>query len=173
VVFSSGGQSFGKLDTHLKVDSYDGKHLVLSDLALSKEAYPISEITGGLDADLVAGYVPLVTNGLQIVPAADDRFQRNTATALVYLEIYEPLLAGSNPPKIVVDMKVVDNAGRTKIRIGVTETESLIQPGNPVVPIGLWVPVNRLEPGSYRLEVRAVDSAGNASPTRSTEFAVD
>lgn len=172
VVFSSGGQSFGKLEAPLKVDSYDGKHFVLSDLALSKEAYPISEISGGLDADLIAGYVPLVTNGLQVVPAADDHFKKN-GKALVYLEIYEPLLTSSNPPKLAVEMKVVDNAGRLKTRIEVAKTESLIQPGNPVVPIGITVPVNNLEPGSYRLEIRATDSAGNASPIRSTAFVVD
>jgi VWFA-related protein len=172
VVFSSGGQNFGKLETPLKVESYDGKHFVISDLAMSKEAYPVSEITGGLDADLVEGYVPLVTSGIQIVPAADHHFKKSDNT-MVYLEIYEPLLASANPPKLGLEMKVVDSTGHPKADVGITKTEQLIQSGNPVVPIGLKVPVSNLEPGTYRLEVRAVDSAGRISPMRIAEFMVD
>lgn len=172
VVFSSGGQSFGKLETPLKVDPYDGKHFVLSGLALSKEAYPISELTGGLDADLVAGYIPLVTNGIQIVPAADYHFKKKDR-ALVYLEIYEPLLLSSTPPKVGLEMEVIDNAGRRKADVGITKIDPLIQAGNPVVPIGLQIPVSNLEPGTYRLAVKAVDSAGHTSPVRSTEFVMD
>ena len=39
------------------------------------------------------GHAPLVTLGLEIVPAADYHF-RKTDPVMVYLEIYEPLLTG-------------------------------------------------------------------------------
>ena len=173
VVFSSGGESFGKLEAPLKVDNYDGKHFVLSSLALSREAHPVADIQQGLDADLIAGYVPLVTAGIQIVPAADYHFKKTEAT-FMYAEIYEPLLTGPNPPKIGVEMKIVDEkTGRAPIDAGITNTEKLIQAGNPVVPFGLKVPVDKLDPGNYRLELRAIDSAGNSSPIRATEFVVD
>jgi hypothetical protein len=39
--------------------------------------------------------------------------------------------------------------------------------------VGLNIPVEKLAPGSYRLELRALDSAGNGSSVRSAEFVVD
>lgn len=173
VVFSSGGESFGKLEAPLTIDSYDGKHFLLSSLALSKEVHAVSELAEGLDADLVAGYVPLVAAGIEVVPAADYRFKK-TDFAAVYFEIYEPLLTGSNPPQVGVDYKVVDaKTGEAKIHSGVPNTQAAIRTGNPVVPLGLKIPVDQLPPGSYRLELRALDSAGNSSPVRAAEFAVN
>jgi VWFA-related protein len=173
VVFSSGGESFGKLQAALAVDSYDGKHFSLSGLALSKEAHPISGMEQGLDADLMQGNVPLVFHGVQIVPAADYHFKKSDP-AMVYLEIYEPLLTGPNPPQVGLEFKIVDaKTGQPKMDAGVGKTQDAIRTGNPVVPIGLRVPVDKLEPGSYRLELRALDSAGNKSAVRAAEFVVD
>ena len=172
VVFSSGGESFGKLEAPLVVDSYDGKHLGLSGLALSKELHPISQIAGELDADLMEGHAPLVVYGAQVVPAADYHF-RKTDPVRVYLEIYEPLLLGPNPPKIGLEFQIVDTkTGQAKMDVAIT-TEGSIQAGNPVVPIGLEIPMNKLTQGPYRIELRALDSAGNGSPVRSAEFVVD
>jgi len=47
------------------------------------------------------------------------------------------------------------------------------KPGNPVVPLGLKLPVALLTPGDYRLQLRAVDSAGNSSKTRTADFEVE
>jgi VWFA-related protein len=173
VVFSAGGESFGKLETSLKVDSYDGKRFDLSSLALSREVHPVSQLADGMDADLIAGNVPLVTGGVEVVPAADYHFKK-TEPAFVYMEIYEPLLAGSNPPKVGVEMTILDSkTGAAPVKLAFMANDHVIQPGNPVVPLGLKVPVDKLDPGSYRLELHALDSAGNSSTVRSSEFEVD
>jgi hypothetical protein len=155
------------------VDRYDGKHFSLSALALSKETHPISQLDQGLDADLMQGNVPLVYRGVQIIPAANYHFKKSDP-AVVYLELYEPLLTGPHPPKVGLEFKIVDvKSGQAKMDIGVTKTEDAIQPGNPIVPMGLKVPVDKLEPGSYRVEFKALDSAGNVSPVRSADFVVE
>jgi predicted phage tail protein len=41
------------------------------------------------------------------------------------------------------------------------------------VSFGLRLPVDQLEPGSYELQVRAVDSTGAATPVRTADFQVD
>jgi hypothetical protein len=121
----------------------------------------------------VAGHVPLVTAGMEIVPAADYHFKK-TEPALFYVEVYEPLLRSANPPKVGITLKIVDTkTGTTPVDIGIPDLERAIQAGNPVIPLGLKVPVDKLEPGSYRLELQGLDSAGNSSPVRSAEFAVD
>jgi len=173
VVFSAGGESFGKLETPLKVDSYDGRHFDLSSLALSREVHPVSQLAQGMDADLIAGFVPLVTGGVQIIPAADYHFKK-TDPAFVYMEVYEPLLTGSNPPQVGVEMKILDRkTGAAPVTQAFMANDHVIQPGNPVIPIGLKVPVDKLAVGSYRLELHALDSAGNNSVVRSSEFEVD
>ncbi len=173
VVFSSGAQSLGKLEAPLAIDSYDGKQLALSSLALSKEFRPLSETQGELDADLMEGRTPLVIKGMQVIPAADHHFKK-TDSVMLYVEVYEPLLTSTNPPKLGMEMKILDvKTGHAQVDVGITDTQGLIKVGNPVVPVGLKIPVEKLAPGSYRLELKALDSAGNGSSVRSAEFVVD
>jgi len=172
VVFSGGGETFGKLETRLKVDSFDGKHFGLSSLALTREAHSIAQI-GGLDQDLLLGRVPLVVQGIQVVPTADYHFSK-TDHAMVYLEMYEPLLTDPNPPKLDLLLRIVDKkSGNAPISARIAETAAFIKAGNPVVPMGLRLPVEQLAPGSYRLELQGADSAGNYSPVRVAEFVVN
>ena len=77
-------------------------------------------------------------------------------------------------PQIGLELKIVDvKSGQAKIDAAITKTEDAIRAGNPVVPMGLRVPVDKLDPGSYRLEMKAMDSAGNVSTVRAAEFVVD
>jgi hypothetical protein len=41
-----------------------------------------------------------------------------------------------------------------------------------VIPVGLKLPVDKLTPGAYRLEVKAMDALGN-SKTRVADFDVE
>jgi hypothetical protein len=47
------------------------------------------------------------------------------------------------------------------------------QPGSAVVPMGLKLPVATLASGSYRVELRAVDSVNNTAKPRSVDFEVE
>jgi hypothetical protein len=51
------------------------------------------------------------------------------------------------------------------------EVTNSVRPGNPVVPIALNLPLDKLEAGTYRAELKAVDSAGR-SVTRVVDFEV-
>jgi hypothetical protein len=42
-----------------------------------------------------------------------------------------------------------------------------------VIPLGINLPVAKLAPGAYRLEVKALDSAGNSSPVRAADFEIE
>jgi VWFA-related protein len=173
VVFSSGSESFGKLALPLSVDPYDGKQLNLSGVALSNDLHRVSDISADLDAELLEDRKPLVVKGLEVTPSASNHFKK-TDNAAVYVEIYEPLLLGGNPPKFGLEFKVVDRkSGAEKMDFGVTDTASAIRPGNPVVPLGLKLPLASLDPGSYRLELRAMDSANNATKFRTADFEVE
>lgn len=174
IAFSAGGQSFGKVETALVIEPYDNKEFSLSGLALTNEMRPVSEIGTSLDAQLLADRTPLVFHGVQMVPSGANRFTTKDAAAGVYFEVYEPLLVAANPPKIALQYSVVNRKnGERKIDTSITNTENAVQPGNPVVPIGLKIPVATLTPGDYRVEIRALDSTGNSSPLRTADFQVE
>jgi hypothetical protein len=172
VVFSSRNESFGKSVVPLVIDPYDGKQLSLSALVLSNDVRSASDTTG-LDAVLLEDRKPLVVRGMQVVPSASDRFKK-TDNAAVYLEVYAPSLLNPDPPKLGLEMRITDRkSGEKKVDVGIRDTANAIRPGNPVVPFGLKLPVNSLEPGSYRVELRAVDSKGSDTGFRSADFEVE
>jgi VWFA-related protein len=172
VVFSSGGESFGKLEQPLIIDSNDGNQFGLSGLALSREVHKVSELETALDAELLEGRAPLVALGLQFTPTGTNRF-KTTDPATMYAEIYEPLLVGANPPQVGVQLRLVDRkTGEQKIDSGVVEVANFIRAGNPVIAVGLKLPVSALAAGSYRAELTALDSVGK-SVVRSTDFEIE
>jgi len=173
VVFSSGGEAFGKIETPLTIEPYDGKQFVLSSMALSKEVRRVADEATGLDAELMEDHTPLVTRGMEIVPAGTYRFKK-TDVAAIYAELYEPLLAASNPPQVGIELKVVDRkTGQQKFDTGLSNAQPFVRTGNPVIPLGLKLPVNTLEPGSYRAELTAMDSAGRSAKARPADFEVE
>jgi hypothetical protein len=170
VVFSSGNESFGKLEAPLAIDPYRGQEFSISGVALSNSIRRAADISTDLDSQLLEDRTPLLVAGLQISPSASNHFKK-TDTAAIYAEVYEPLLKNPNPPEVAYEMIVVDRKnGQQKVHIGDRTPKG--NAGNQVIPLGLKLPVASLEPGSYRLELRAVDSAGNASKTRTTDFEV-
>ena len=173
VVFSSGGEAFGKIGSPLTIEPYDGKQFVLSSMALSKEIRRVADEATGMDAQLMEDHTPLVTKGMEIVPAATYRFKK-TDTAAIYAELYEPLLTGANPPQVGIELKVIERkSGQQKFDTGLASAQSFMKTGNPVISLGLKLPVNTLEPGSYRAELTAVDSAGRSAKARTADFEVE
>ena len=137
---------------------------------------PASAIAADLDGELLEDRTPLVVQGVQVSPSASNRFKK-TDTAGLYAEIYEPLLKGPNPPTVAFEMKVVDRkSGQEKTTV--REKAPLGKPGDPVVPIGVKLPLATLDPGSYRVTLRAAEllpgnTLGQVSTTRTVDFVVE
>lgn len=173
VVVTSGGENFGKLEAPLVVDPYDGKQFSVSGIALSKNIQRVTDMAEGLDAELLADKTPLIVQGMRMTPDGANRFAK-TDHAAVYLEIYEPLLeTAKTPPQVGLEYMVIDRkTGHKEVDAGVADTAKNVRPGNPVVPVGLMLPVDKLAAGSYRVEVIALDSAGNKAQPRTVDFEV-
>jgi VWFA-related protein len=174
VVLGTSGDSFGKLELPLTVDSYDSKNFGLSGIALSKEFYRAADMGNTLDAELISDRKPLIAQGMQIIPAGSTKF-KNTENAVFFMELYEPLVAvpdRKDPVEVGVAMKIFDRKSNEKkvdtgwIRIPVQEKDT-----NPVLPVGMKLPVNGLPAGGYRLEISGLDKAGKPI-TRTTEFEI-
>jgi hypothetical protein len=170
VVLSGGGDAFGKFETPLTIDEYDGKHFHLSGLALTNNAQRLSAAPTGLDSVLLEDRTPLVVKGMQIIPSGTNRF-KHTDTVVLYTEIYEPLLTSENPPRIGLGYRIFERDSNKQIFFtGVQPGEEYIQKGNSVIPVGMKVKVDDLKPGAYRLMMQAVDSAKNSAPNRVVDF---
>lgn len=173
VVFNSGNESFGKVVVPLKIDAYDGKQLSMSAIALSNEVHPASEMSSGLDGELLEDRKPLIVRGLRIVPAATDHFKK-ADNLVIYSEVYAPALLDPNPPKIQLEYVIVDRkTGEKKLDTGIADTEHAIQAGSLLMPLALKVPTDKLTPGSYRVELRAMDSQGKSTEFRSADFELE
>jgi VWFA-related protein len=173
VVFNSGNESFGKVVVPVNIDAYDGKHLSMSALALSSEVHPAGEMTAGLDGDLLEDRKPLIVRGMRIVPAATDHF-RKSDNLVLYSEVYAPELLDPTPPKIGLEYVVMDRkTGEKKVDAGITDTAMAIQAGSMVMTLGLKVPIDKLGPGSYRVQLRALDSNGKSTEFRSADFELE
>jgi VWFA-related protein len=170
VVFSSGNESFGKQDLPLVIDPYDGKQFSMSGVALSNDVRRLGDMSTALDSELLADKTPLMVQGVQVIPSACNRFKK-TDSAAVYAEIYAPLLLGPKPPELAVELIVTDRkTGKTKVDNG---SKAEAQAGSSVVPLGIKLPIASLEPGSYRVILRALDSVGNEAAPRIADFEVE
>jgi hypothetical protein len=171
VVFSSGNDSFGKIQAPLAIDMYQGNEFSISGVALSNSIHRAADMAGDLDGQLLEDRTPLSVQGLQISPSATNHFKK-TDIAAIYAEVYEPLLKNPNPPEVAYELIVVElKSGQQKLHVGDRTPKG--KAGDPVIPLGLKLPVASLSPGTYRVDLRAVDSAGNSSKTRSADFEVE
>src|SRR6266568_1740863 len=172
VVLTTAGDTFGKYETPLAIDPFDGKQFSLSGVVLSNHMQRAGEIATGLGDELLDDRTPLVAHGLQFDPSGTNRF-KNTETVGLYAQIYEPLLLQPNPPEVFMTLRLVDaKSGQEIVNSGEIPASAFVQSGNMVIPIGMKVPVNALQPGSYRIEVRATDTAGNKSAAHSANFEI-
>jgi hypothetical protein len=172
VVFSTAGDAFGKYELPLAIDPFDGKQFSLSAVALSNQMLKVGEIATGLGDELLDDRTPLVVRGLQFIPSGTNRF-KNTDTVGLYTQIYEPLMLQPDPPVVHVVLRLVDGtSGREIVNSGEIPANSFMQAGNIVIPVGMKVSVNSLQPGNYRIEVSASDTAGHSSAVRSASFAI-
>ena len=173
VVFSSGNDTFGKVETPLGVRPYDGKKIGLSSIVLSNNAVKVAGADQALDSQLLDDSKPLIIRGLQVFPSATNHFKKSDK-AIAYIEVYDPSLAGEKPPQLGMEYRIIDiKTGDKKLDVGVMDTKDLIKPGNPMVPIGVNLPLETLAPGTYRVDLRAEDSAGNSTDFRIAEFELE
>jgi hypothetical protein len=170
VVLSAGGQSFGKYETPLAIDPYDGKTFTLSALALSNQVQPAAGLGGALQADLLSDRMPLLLKDMEVVPSASNHFKRTDSVAL-YAQLYDPGLATATPPAVRVSYVIVDMKSGKPIVGGKDIDPSVFsEKGSPVLPVGLKIPVDQLQPGPYRIEIQGYDGSGVRTVVRQVDF---
>src|ERR1700674_4656142 len=130
VVLSAGGDTFGKFESPLTIDPYDGKHFHLGGLVLTNAAQRLNDIPTSLDSALLEDRTPLVVKGLQIIPSGSNRFKRSD-NVIVYTEIYEPALTSEKPPTVGMGYRIFERATNKQVFFTeVVRADGFIQKGS-------------------------------------------
>ena len=161
VVFSSGGESFGKLEQPLVVEPYTPGQLALSAAAFGKEIHKASDA----GAALFEERTPLVIGDTQLTPAGSNIFTK-PEQAFCYFELYASSNTGGD-----IDVRILDGkTGEVKWDGGSMKLNPRAD-GKSTIPLGMNLPIAPLAPGPYRLEITATDGAGK-SVKRLADFEV-
>ncbi|MFY9802992.1 MAG: hypothetical protein WAK30_07675, partial [Candidatus Acidiferrales bacterium] len=173
VVLSGGGEKFASYQTPLAIDAYDGKKFSLGGVALSNQFQQVSDLGGELDADLLADRAPLVVGPFEFTPSGDNHFKKTDKGAF-YTQVYVPRLADANPPTVKCTYVVVDpKSGKPLAGAMGVDLAHYMQKGSPVIPVAFKLPLDKLEPGEYLLEVQASEGPGDMTEIRSVKFVVE
>ena len=159
------GKKFGRAEVPLKVDKYDPGSLTISGIVLCKRYHEVLA--------RAKQYFPLVSKNLEYTAAGDTRFEKQEPV-LAYFQVREPSLGKAAEADVQFEIKVTDEkTGEVEVDTGKRSAESWVQPWNPVISIVEGIIIDKLASGSYRLEVQAIDSAGQKTEWRATSFTVE
>jgi len=158
---------FGKAQVPVSVGDYQGTQLEISGIVLAKRfresnrQEPATELPGVI--------TPLVAKGIQVTPSADTHFKKSEPFYF-YFQVYEPQPSGAAELKVEAHLRIVD-ATTSKLMTELDPDVAYYRtPGSPLFPILGTIDVGALPTGSYQLQLRATDSAGNATPWRTASF---
>jgi hypothetical protein len=172
LVVLSDGTEFGLARMPLTVNSYDGKQLAISDIAICSRIREAPPATGQATVKLPENYAPLVSNGYEVTPTANTRLRRGEPLR-VYFEVYEPQLTGQLPAKVEAHLRIIDMQAVEQKSAQTVSAAPYVKAGTSVIPIGREIDISKLPDGSYRLEVEASDMTGKTTGWRGANFTVE
>jgi hypothetical protein len=174
VVILGDGSKVGRAAFDVHVDDYNRKQLALSSVALCKRFLPADRAAKeAAAANLAPQYVPLVSRGTQFVPAGDTHFRKGEPM-FAYFEVYQPQSPGRSPGGTLVHLRITDGkTGEVKSDTGPRDVSSFVEANSSTIHVSESIAVEKLPPGSYRLEVQASDSAGRQTDWRISTFSVE
>lgn len=165
-------ESFGVAESLFSIEPYDGAALAVSSLILCNR-YRDANAAEQEDAaaSLAPLYLPLVSKGAEFLPASTSRssFRRLFA----YFDVEDAQVLGGSA-KVQMQLKVVRvKYGEVELDLVSRDLSSLFATGSAVAHVAQEIGIDKLRPGSYRIEVQASDSLGRTSAARSANFDVE
>jgi VWFA-related protein len=163
----AGPDALGKVEMPISVEPWNATNFGIAGIAFSTEAHKdLSKSEHGM---------MLAAGGKEFVAAATNRFHR-TDRVYFYTEIYEPGMRMIRPgvSALAMQYRVVDR--RTGIVItdsGLGSVNNYMHPGEAVIPFATTLPVSKLQPGAYRLEIRAAHDSDSGIVGRTIDFDVN
>ncbi len=173
LVLGAGGEKFAKVETPLDIQPFNGKHFQVAGPTLSSQVRPVSQLIASLDTALLEERPPLTARGFEVVPSASNRFPKNSEVVF-YAEVYDPILRTGGFTRVGVLFTILDRkTNQVAFSSNTVPLDEFITQNNPLIPVILKLPMDKLSAGEYRLQVLARDSAGGVTPQRSADFTLE
>jgi len=169
IAVGTGGNGAAKQDIPITVQPYDGNQFAMSGIMLSSQFQPVKESAVNLDEALLEDQKTFVAQGMEIQPSANNSFKAGQMLAL-YVEVYEPELTSAATPSVELQYEVINRKTNQPVDSNAEALSRFMKAGNPVIPVGIPIKTESLQPGDYEVEVLASDSAGGRSPVQRAEF---
>jgi hypothetical protein len=167
------GNSSGHAEMPLLVKGFDPQKLAISEIALVRRFRDVAATPRETATTLPENLVPLLAKNFEVTPTSDTRFKA-TDPFYFYLQVYEPPNSATPPSTIEIAMKILDaNTGKLVKQIDPLHAAPYATPANPVISIAGGIDITKLPKGYYRLQARAADSTGAATPWRAVNFTID
>jgi hypothetical protein len=172
----SDGKKFGKAIVPLSIKSANHNELTISQISLCKSVSDVS-VNGqrlpGTWTLQVPDYAPLVSNETEFQPTADTRFKLGESL-YAYFEVYTPQGEGSENGGVEIEIRIVDpKVGEIINDPRPISIAPYAKAGSSTNRIGRGVDISGVPKGSYRIEIRAVDSSGRSTAWRKVDFAIE
>jgi VWFA-related protein len=173
LVLSAGGEKFAKYETPFSIAPFEGQQLGISGPVLSDDFRPVNQLMASLDSQLLEDQTPLLFQGMEVFPQPGNRFQHGDKVAF-YVEVFEPQMKSAFAPRVGLLFNIVNCKTNQQVYSSNTIlVDAFARSGDPLIPVVHEIPIDSLQAGEYRLEVRARNSAGGASPIRTADFVVE
>jgi VWFA-related protein len=169
IAVSTGGNTFAKQEVPLTVRPYNGNQFSISGIVLSDQIQKVSDAAVSMDEALLEDQKTFVAQGVQLQPSPNNTFKTGGQLA-VYVEVYEPQLTAGGQSAVQLRYEVVDRKTNQPVANITTPLDAFAKAGNPVIPVGIPLRLNGIQPGQYELEILALDAAGNRTPVERAEF---
>jgi VWFA-related protein len=169
IAVSTGGNTFAKQEIPLTVRPYNGNQFNISGVILSDQLQKVSDAAVSMDEALLEDQKTFVAQGFQLQPSPNNTFKAGKQVVL-YVEVYEPQLAAGGQPAVQLRYEVVDRKTNQPVANMTAPVDRFAKAGNPVIPIGIPLKLDGVQPGQYELEILALDALGNRTPVARAEF---
>jgi hypothetical protein len=165
VVFSTGGDSFGKMEQRLVIEPYQAGQFAMSGLALSKEIRKAGATDQSVGGSLFGDRTPLISAGFELIPAGSAAFIKSDHV-YCYFEVYRTAATD----QLAVTVRILNAKTGQPAEEGGTSKIAPPANGENTIPVGLMLATSALAPGSYQLEAAASDGANSTRRTIAFEI---
>ncbi len=158
----------------VELPDYAERRLAMSDVLLFDQVLPRSGPKPAQASRFVGGSKPVFIKDFMLVPAADNRFRRREKLT-AFFEVYNPAIAeGAKEPSLDLQCRlwqgsqVIAAVSQTRLDY-VTESRSA-KDGLRRTSYGISIPLQRLRPGQYALEMQIHDPVVDRYVSRKASF---
>ncbi|HEY0702443.1 MAG TPA: hypothetical protein VGD60_06730 [Candidatus Acidoferrales bacterium] len=171
-VVVSDGEKFGRATIPLTMGEVPSKAIEIGEIVLCSRVRKVSTEYAKGEAPASAGYVPLVSRGVEYTPAGNEVFTTRD-TMYAYFQVNAPGVAAATPGQLKIHFRIVrTKSDETKMDFAEFDAAPYATAGSALVSIGRGIELAKLATREYRLEVQARDAQGAVSEWRKADFSV-